>query len=115
VQISPVPSRIRVSQVSLGLFFQIAEKFPHDRLLLRIHSKKNMRLKNLVSIRTVRNTLIQPLLEGQGGNTLVYDRVLSVVHLDAIQMMCYPDSPFRKTPQCRGQCWERLFDFPNEF
>jgi hypothetical protein len=35
--------------------------------------------------------IFQGLLEGQGHRTAVYDRVLSVIHLDVIQMMCQPD------------------------
>lgn len=34
--------------------------------------------------------IFQGLLEGQGGNQVVYERVLSVIHLDIIQMMCNP-------------------------
>jgi hypothetical protein len=35
--------------------------------------------------------IFQGLLEGQGRKHAVYDRVLSVAHLDAIQIMCQPD------------------------
>ena len=34
--------------------------------------------------------ILQGLLEGQGGNEVVYERVLSVIHLDIIQMLCNP-------------------------
>jgi hypothetical protein len=44
-----------------------------------------------VALKKTAIDILQSLLEGQGGKTVVYDRVLSVVHLDAIQMMCYPD------------------------
>lgn len=36
--------------------------------------------------------IFQGILEGQGGKTVVYERVLSVIHLDIIQMLCAPDS-----------------------
>ena len=35
--------------------------------------------------------IIQGLLEGQGRKSVVYERVLSVIHLDVIQMMCSPE------------------------
>ena len=35
--------------------------------------------------------IFQGILEGQGGKTVVYERVLSVIHLDIIQMLCAPD------------------------
>ena len=35
--------------------------------------------------------IFQGLLEGQGRKHAVYDRVLSVAHLDAIQILCQPD------------------------
>jgi len=38
--------------------------------------------------------IFQGLLEGQGRKHAVYDRVLSVAHLDAIQIMCQPDEDF---------------------
>lgn len=34
--------------------------------------------------------IFQGLLEGQGHKTVVYERVLSVIHLDVIQMLCGP-------------------------
>jgi hypothetical protein len=34
--------------------------------------------------------IFQGLLEGQGGKKTVYERVLSVIHLDVIEMMCAP-------------------------
>lgn len=34
--------------------------------------------------------IFQALLEGQGQKTAVYERVLSVIHLDVIQLMCTP-------------------------
>jgi hypothetical protein len=36
--------------------------------------------------------IFQGILEGQGGKTVVYERVLSVIHLDIIQMLCAPDT-----------------------
>lgn len=36
--------------------------------------------------------IIQGLLEGQGRKSVVYERVLSVIHLDVIQMMCSPEN-----------------------
>ena len=36
--------------------------------------------------------IFQGILEGQGGKTVVYERVLSVIHLDIIQMFCSPDT-----------------------
>ena len=37
--------------------------------------------------------IFQGLLEGQGTKTSVYERVLSVIHLDVIQLMCSSDKP----------------------
>jgi hypothetical protein len=34
--------------------------------------------------------IFQALLEGQGQKTAVYERILSVIHLDVIQLMCTP-------------------------
>ena len=42
--------------------------------------------------------ILQGLLEGQGGKNGVYDRVLSVVHLDAIHMMSQPEERRRVNP-----------------
>ena len=38
--------------------------------------------------------IFQGLLEGQGRKNAVYDRVLSVAHLDAIQILCQPDEDY---------------------
>ena len=61
----------------------------------------NRRMRNRVTVDCVleeengmKKTAIdifQGLLEGQGHKTAVYDRVLSVIHLDVIQMMCAVD------------------------
>jgi hypothetical protein len=59
--------------------------------IIRAKTTRDCREDAEVELKKTAIDILQGILEGQGGNAVVYDRVLSVVHLDAIQMMCYPD------------------------
>lgn len=45
-------------------------------------------LTDEITLKKIGIDIFQGLLEGQGQKTLVYDRMLSIVHLDVIQLMC---------------------------
>lgn len=55
---------------------------------MRCRPFEECNLTDEITLKKIGIDIFQGLLEGQGQKTLVYDRMLSIVHLDVIQLMC---------------------------